>query len=176
LQYLRGIKKKFSSKVESKLDPYYVTGLCDAESSFTISIIKKNNKYYPKLIFKLNLHNRDKFLLEKLVKFFGVGKIYDNQSSSSQLVFQTIKELETIIEHFNNYPLVSKKLTDFKFFAQAFMLFKDKKHLTEVGLQEIVNIRASLGIGLSEELITQFPNTKPVERPIVEVQEIPSPQ
>jgi len=32
-----------------------------------------------------------------------------------------------------------------------------------------------MGIGLSEELITQFPNTKPVERPVVEIQEIPSP-
>lgn len=176
LQYQWSNKRNFSSKVESKLDPYYVTGLCDAESSFTISIIKKNNKYYPKLIFKLNLHNRDKFLLEKLVKFFGVGKIYNNQSSSCQLAFQTITELGVIIDHFNNYPLVSKKLADFKFFAQAFVLFKAKKHLTEEGLQEIVNLRASMGIGLSEELITQFPNTKPVERPVVEIQEIPSPQ
>ena len=44
------------------------------------------------------------------------------------------------------------------------------------GLQEIVNIRASLNLGLSDVLKAAFPYTIPVLRPIVTNQEIPDPQ
>lgn len=44
------------------------------------------------------------------------------------------------------------------------------------GLQEIVNLKASLNFGVSEDLKVMFPNTKPVLRPLVESYEIPHPQ
>jgi hypothetical protein len=39
------------------------------------------------------------------------------------------------------------------------MLIIKGEHLKEVGLQSIINIRASLNLGLSEVLKTAFPNT-----------------
>ena len=50
-----------------------------------------------------------------------------------------------------------------------------KEHLTEHGLQAILNLRASLNLGLSESLKTAFPFTIPIARPIVSKQEIPDP-
>jgi len=44
-------------------------------------------------------------------------------------------------------------------------MMRDKQHLTTKGLQEIVNIRATLNKGLSDELKTAFPLSKPVTRP-----------
>jgi hypothetical protein len=44
-----------------------------------------------------------------------------------------------------------------------------------LGLQEIVNLRASINNGLSDSLSGAFPNTKPVTRPIVEFKGIPDP-
>jgi hypothetical protein len=53
----------------------------------------------------------------------------------------------------------------------------DKKvHLTEEGLQKIINIRASLNKGLSPSLKEAFPNSVPVPRPLVEDYNIPDPQ
>lgn len=48
-----------------------------------------------------------------------------------------------------------------------------KDHLTSEGLQKIVNIRASINLGLTEKLKENFPNTLPVARPLVENQIIP---
>lgn len=42
-----------------------------------------------------------------------------------------------------------------------------KEHLTEVGLNKIVSIRASMNLGLSEVLKAAFPETTPVSRPPV---------
>ena len=43
---------------------------------------------------------------------------------------------------------------------------KAGQHLLAEGLQDIVNLRASINLGLSEDLKTAFPNTIPVSRPV----------
>lgn len=45
-----------------------------------------------------------------------------------------------------------------------------KEHLTHEGLIAIVNIRASLNLGLSGELKEAFPKVVPIKRPLVEDQ------
>jgi hypothetical protein len=52
---------------------------------------------------------------------------------------------------------------------------KRKEHLTSVGLQKIVNIRATLNLGLSPKLKAAFPDTKRVERPYIYKSVIPDP-
>ena len=50
-----------------------------------------------------------------------------------------------------------------------------KEHLTFEGLQQIVNFKASMNLGLSNELKKAFPNTMPVPRPLVVNQIIKDP-
>ena len=51
-----------------------------------------------------------------------------------------------------------------------------REHLTTSGLQEIIKLRASLNLGLSDELKAAFPKIIPVNKPKVENQIIPHPQ
>lgn len=46
-----------------------------------------------------------------------------------------------------------------------------REHLSMEGLLAIVNIRASINLGLSDDLARAFPDTKPVLRPIIDVQD-----
>lgn len=48
-------------------------------------------------------------------------------------------------------------------------------HLTEEGIQAILNIRASLNLGLSVALKTAFPKTIAIKRPLVPKVVIPHP-
>lgn len=50
------------------------------------------------------------------------------------------------------------------------------EHLISSGLSEIINIRASINLGLSPELKAAFPLHVPVVRPLVETTEIPHSQ
>jgi hypothetical protein len=43
----------------------------------------------------------------------------------------------------------------------------NKEHLTKTGLIKIVALKASLNLGLSDELKKEFPNVVPIERPLV---------
>jgi hypothetical protein len=51
----------------------------------------------------------------------------------------------------------------------------NKEHLTTTGLEKLIALKASLNLGLSNELKTAFPKVVPVNRPIVPNQNIPDP-
>jgi len=128
------------------------------------------------LTFGINLHKKDEALLKNLQIYFNnIGTIADREEGVVKFSVSSITDLENIINHFNSYPLISQKWSDYQLFKQAFELVKCKKHLTLSGLKEIVSIKASLNKGLSEELKVAFPNVIPVLRPIVLSQEIKDP-
>jgi hypothetical protein len=78
-----------------------------------------------------------------------------------------------VIPHFLNYPLLAQKAADFYLFKQVTELMINKAHLTTEGLQEIINIKASMNLGLSDELKSNFINTVPVQRPTIKTTNIP---
>lgn len=73
---------------------------------------------YAGLVFKIGVHIKDSELLERLSVFFGVGKVYLDRTFSCQFIVQTISEMEIIIKHFDNYPLVTKKKGTLSFFVK----------------------------------------------------------
>jgi hypothetical protein len=156
---------KFSNLSDSKLElntlnPYYVTGFTDGEGCFLINIkpfSKLKTGYSVELVFKIALHLKDKPLLEKIQTFFGVGIITVRTDGYIQYRVGSIKDLELIINHFDNYPLISHKWSDFKLFKKAAELIKRKDHLTNEGLKKIVSIKSVLNNGLSDDLKIAFP-------------------
>jgi hypothetical protein len=50
------------------------------------------------------------------------------------------------------------------------------EHLTIKGLKKIINIKASMNLGISEIIKSEFSQINPVERPIIQTKNIPDPQ
>jgi hypothetical protein len=84
-------------------------------------------------------------------------------------MFQVVKlsDLAIIIEHFKNFPLKTQKHADYLLFEKAFNVVSNKQHLSEIGLQKLISIRASLNKGLPERLQIAFPGIIPTLRPEV---------
>lgn len=118
------------------------------------------------LQFGFNLHIKDKQLLEKIQSYFSCGNILQGKNNC-QFRVTSIKDLEVIIRHFDNYPLISQKWSDYQLFKLAFELVKNKKHLTQEGLNKIVSIKSSMNLGLSDKLKLAFPSIIPIPRPLV---------
>ena len=96
-----------------------------------------------------------------------------NESSFRVNSFQDLTNC--IIPHFSNYPLLSQKAADFILFTRVVKLINNKMHLTEEGLLQIINLRASINLGLSNLQKSNFPNYKPVARPVINTTKIPDP-
>lgn len=81
-------------------------------------------------------------------------------------ILASLKDLAVIIDHLTRYPLITQNVLISKF-KRVVDIRLSGRHTTLDGIQEIVNIRASLNKGLTERLLLAFPQTTPVIRPIV---------
>lgn len=158
----------------NKLDPNWVTGFTDAEGCFMINIDKRGlNKtgwqVYP--CFQIKLHSREKELLMKIKSFFNeVGTIsFSNDNGVMYRIRKLDDIINIIIPHFNNYPLITKKHSDFIIFKKIIKLINKGQHLNKDGLIKIVNLKSSLNKGLSDELKINFPNLIKIERSKVNI-------
>jgi hypothetical protein len=76
----------------------------------------------------------------------------------------------------DKYNLITQKQADYFLFKKIANLIEQGEHLKGESLQSIINVRASLNLGLSEVLKAAFPNTIPVVRPNISGSEIPHPE
>lgn len=143
------------------VEPWFITGFTDAEGCFFVGIQKSNKvrtgwEIQPE--FKIELHSKDISLLEKFKEFFkGVGNISHKGDKAAYHV-KSLKDLEAIIIHFDNYPLITNKSADYALFKSIYQLLLSKEHLTKEGLLKILSFKASLNKGLSLKLKEYFPD------------------
>lgn len=159
----------YNPNLVQKLDPWWLTGFIDGEGYFSIGISKNKNKvgWQVKLEFGVTLHRKDIVLLEQIQSCFSAGSISLHPTLKILHYRILTKDLEKILDHLDQYPLITQKLADFELFKQAYKLVLDKQHLKLEGLQKVVAIKASMNRGLSDQLQAAFPNVIPVSRPIV---------
>ena len=154
------------------INPFFWSGLIDAEGSFSL-IIGKSKTYKigwsvkPK--FQIKLHIKDVDLLYQLQNYLqGIGNIYTYHNSNRAIYsVDSVKELNKLFIHFESFPLLMQKAADFILFKQAVNLMNNKAHLTLEGLTQIVNLKASMNLPLSERLKENFKSYSPVERSLI---------
>lgn len=156
------------STLRNVLNPWFIPGFTDAEGCFSIGIqpdAKLKIKWRVLPVFIIKLHKKDLIILEDIKKTLQVGKIRKSGENYVQYVVESFKELQVIVNHFDNYPLVTAKVSDFFLFKQCFEIIKQREHLTEKGLLNLIGLKSSLNWGLSLTLKEAFPHVNFVSRP-----------
>lgn len=153
------------------LNPNWVTGFTDAEGCFTVDIF---DKYHPRRsewrfipCFQIELHIRDLNLLLDLKSYFnGAGNIStrSNRDSANYRIRDLKSIIDIVIPHFDKYPLISQKCSDYTLFKEIIKIMENKEHLTSDGIIKIVNLSVSLNRGLSREVELAFSNVKGIPR------------
>ena len=151
---------------------------------FTIKIQRNElaepvkTKWRVRPVFSITLHIKDLPLLEAIQNTLGVGSI---SKSKKVVIFavDSIKEISVIINHFDKYPLITHKLSDYLIFKQCTEIIKQlaggSEHLTERGLLDIISLKSNLNLGLPNNLKNAFPNIKAKDRPEFIFKGIPDP-
>ena len=122
-------------------------------------------------VFRIKLHLKDEELLKEVQAFFvspqgiGVGKISRGKDYCEYMITSLRDIVKVIIPHFDNYPLITQKASDYLLFKRIIDLMKLKEHLTSEGLKNIVLLKSSLNLGLSDQLKAAFSNLPIFPRP-----------
>ena len=139
---------------QERLNPYWLVGFTDGEGCFSISIFRNKTlrsgfQIFPEFVLTQGARGLD--ALEKVQKFFGCGKIYENKrydnhrESLYRYCVRNKNDLITIIcPFFNKYQLLTAKKNDFELFKKALEIIKDGNHLTESGFDEIQKIASKM--------------------------------
>lgn len=165
--------RKFSTYNSTGLiHPWVWSGLIDGEGSFGIIVDRNKTRklgWRSQLKFQIGLHTKDLNVLQLLQQYLGgIGSIH--LARNREIVnysIDSIEDLNKLMDHFEEYPLLTQKAADLLLFKQAIKLVNDKAHLTVEGLNQIINIKASMNLGLSDMLKLEFPEYTPVERPVI---------
>jgi hypothetical protein len=119
-------KDEASSKNRESLNPWFVTGFSDGEAAFTFSRSGEGFSLY----FSIRQREDNRVILEKIQSYFGgIGKIYfgkeqmptrNSGHSKPTAYFRVCKQndLLRIIEHFDKFPLRSKKQEVYNFWRE----------------------------------------------------------
>ena len=157
-------KRKISNiKTSFNLNPFWITGFCDAEGCFSV-IISRRSAYNWRVTvsFEINLHIKDVAILYKIEKFFGVGSV-TIRPKVSKCVYRVTKIedlINVIIPHFTSYPLISQKCSDFLLWSKVATLMYTKQHLTSTGFNTILSYYAAINKGMSPNVLSAFPDIK----------------
>lgn len=141
---------------EKNLNPWFVTGFADAESSFTMSVFKSKTAaigWTVEPCFIINLHQKDIELLKKIRDFFGVGSVDTAGRKVARYRVRSRQDLKTIVLHFERYPLQTTKVINFASFCKILELMNNKLHTNVEGFLKLLSLINKLNNPLSESLL-----------------------
>ena len=120
----------------------WVAGFSSGEANFFITM--SGTKVW--LRFSIAQDSRDILLLKSLVKFFNCGYIaqYKNRKVCEFIVTKINDIIIYLIPFFDQYKIEGSKYNDYVKFKEAAILIKNKEHLTEKGLNKIIELKNSM--------------------------------
>lgn len=103
------------SNIEQVLNPYWISGFATGEGCFTyftktrVNSAGKTVKDYS-LVFEISQRTQDLHILSLIASYFKTGNVYTDTSRISRYRLRTKDQIiNTLIPHFNNYPLAGYK-------------------------------------------------------------------
>ncbi len=121
----------------------YITGFTDGEGCFSVSFnlrakLKIGIEVRPS--FSLTQHKRSLSILEQIQHHFACGEIRFSKKDQTYKweVRSLIDLIKKIIPHFQKYPLLTSKNSDFEKFTRICEWMYTNKHLNPVYLEQIV--------------------------------------
>lgn len=138
-------------KLPNRLDPYWIAGFTEAEGSFMIHIQKKSDTKLGvgvKLKFQISQHERDKDLLTLIILSLNCGSLINNGEYVKVLAVWKFNDIfDIIIPFYAKYALQGDKKLNYLDFIKAANLIKNKAHLTQKGLDQILDIKEGMNKG-----------------------------
>ena len=136
-----------------KIPPHignYLAGFTDGEGSFNVSFRKRKDYEMPwKISLCFNVSQKDKVILALFKRHLKCGSMRSRRDGVWYYEVNNFTAIvENVIPFFKEFGFLSaKKKRDFSKFRKIAALIQGNKHLNEVGIKNILEIRKSMNDG-----------------------------
>ena len=140
---------KFYLPDNDSLNNYWLSGFSDADASFQIKIISKNNERTEfHLSFQIDQKKQDLLIL--IQKFLGGNTYYSKSQDTYYYSSTSFASAKKVINYFDTFHLLSSKHVNYLKWRKAYLIIQDKKHLTELGQNKIRKLKSTMNRNNSE--------------------------
>jgi len=140
----------FSINYDINLNNYWLSGFSDADASFQIKLINRNNKTEVRLNFQID-QKKDDLLI--LIKNFLGGNIGYRKSKDNYYYFSTsFGSAKKVINYFDRFHLLSSKHVNYLKWRKAYIIIQNKDHLTDLGLNKIIKLKKTMNRNNSDKI------------------------
>ena len=129
---------------------YYLAGFADGEASFNVVFRKRKDYAMPwKISLCFNVSQKDRVILALFKKHLRCGTLRSREDGVWYFEVNNFDAIQNnVIPFFKKFGFLSaKKKRDFSKFGQIAKIIADKNHLTESGVQKILEIRKEMNDG-----------------------------
>ena len=124
------------------LKNHWLAGFSDADASFQIKILSRNNRFEVRLNFQIDQKKEDVLLLIK--KYFGGNIGYRKNQDTYYYGSTSFGSAKNVIHYFDQYHLLSSKHVNYLKWRKAYLIIKNKEHLTKDGLDKIYKLKNTM--------------------------------
>ena len=139
---------QFSKNVDHNLDNYWLSGFSDADQSFQIKLVTRNQKTEVRLNFQIDQKEKD--LLFCIKNFLGGNIGYRKSQDTYYYGSTSYGSAIKVIHYFDEFHLLSSKYVNYLKWRKTYILIQNKEHLTASGIAKITKLKATMNRGSSE--------------------------
>lgn len=126
----------------NNLENHWLAGFSDADASFQIKIINRNNKIEVRLNYQIDQKKKDLLVLIK--NFIGGNIGYRANQDTYYYGSTSFGSAKNVINYFNKYHMLSNKHVNYLKWRKAYILIQNKEHLTEEGIKKIIKLKNTM--------------------------------
>lgn len=132
---------------------YWLAGFTDADGSFQIKTIsRKDRKFGYEIRLKLQMDQKKEFILNQIKKEFSGYLGFRKTQNTFYYESTSFSSAKKVINYFDHYHLLSSKHINYLKWRKVYRIIQNKEHLTEKGIEKIINIKKSMNSYSNESL------------------------
>jgi len=136
------IPDKLILNLKDDLNNHWLSGFADADGSFQIKIVTREKRTEIRLKFQID--QKERILLDLIKNKFEGYLGYREAQDTYYYGTTSFKSAKEVIDYFDEYNLLSAKHLSYLEWKKAYALIEKKLHLTESGIQEIIQLKNNM--------------------------------
>lgn len=132
----------FSLNNNDNLNNHWLSGFSDADASFQIKTINRNDKTEVRLAFQIDQKNKE--LLDLIQQYLGGNIGYRKSQDTYYYSSTSFGSAKNVVKYFDQFHLLSTKYVNYLKWRKAYIIVQNKEHLTISGLEKIIKLKKTM--------------------------------
>ena len=128
----------------SNFNTHWIAGFSDAEASFQIKIVHKKDRPKPEIRLNFQIDQKEINILLRIKEVFGGNIGYRKSPDTYYYGSTSFGSAKRVIKYFDTFHLQSSKHLNYLRWRKAYLLIQNNKHLTELGIKKIIDLKNSI--------------------------------